>query len=139
MARRGPKTKPTSLKLVTGTARADRLNPDEIKPGIAKPEPPEHLTEAARKEWDRVAYELHALGVLTNLDRGALGAYCQAYGRWHMAEAALARMAEKDSTMEGLIVRTKSGNIIQNPRHCVQPDCFVGNRDVAKDRDALRL
>ncbi|WP_422028794.1 P27 family phage terminase small subunit [Roseovarius sp.] len=39
----------------------------------------------------------------------------EAYGRWVAAEAALARMAEKDAVTEGLIVRTKAGNVIHNP------------------------
>lgn len=115
MAPRGPKTKPTNLKLLTGTARAHRLNPHEPKPDVTRPNPPEHLTEAALDEWDRIAGELVALGILTDLDRGALGAYCQAYGRWSAAETALARMAARDSVTDGLIVKTKSGNLIQNP------------------------
>ncbi len=97
MAPRGPKTKPTKLKLLTGTARAHRLNPDEPEPEVARPDAPEHLTDAAREEWDRVTVELMAIGVLSQLDRGALAAYCQAYGRWSAAETALARMAARDT------------------------------------------
>ncbi len=55
------------------------------------------------------------VGVLSQLDRGALAAYCQAYGRWRAAETALARMAARDTMTDGLIVMTKSGNLIQNP------------------------
>jgi P27 family predicted phage terminase small subunit len=33
-----------------------------------------------------VASELHGMGVLTTIDRAALAAYCQAYGRWVEAE-----------------------------------------------------
>jgi P27 family predicted phage terminase small subunit len=115
MAPRGPKTKPTNLKLLTGTARAHRLNPHEPQPDVARPDAPEHLTDAARAEWDRIVVDLLALGILTDLDRGALAAYCQAYGRWSAAETALARMAERDAVTDGLIVKTKSGNLIQNP------------------------
>lgn len=115
MAPRGPKTKPTNIKILTGTARSHRINPLEPKPKVATPDAPEHLSEAAQKEWGRIVVELVTLGILTDLDRGALAAYCQAYGRWSTAEAALARMAEKDATTDGLIIRTKSGNIIQNP------------------------
>ncbi|WP_210410482.1 phage terminase small subunit P27 family [Oceanicola sp. D3] len=79
------------------------------------PEPPDHLNEDARAEWARIADELSALGILTRLDRGSLAAYCQAYGRWRQAEQALARMAERDATTDGLMIRTKSGNLIQNP------------------------
>ncbi len=115
MAPRGPKTKPTKLKLLTGTARPHRLNPHEPEPEVAQPDAPEHLTDAAREEWDRVVVELMTLGILTHLDRGALAAYCQAYGRWSAAENALARMAGRDAVTDGLIVKTKSGNLIQNP------------------------
>ncbi len=72
--------------------------------------------DAARDEWDRIIDELMALGILTHLDRGALAASCQAYGRRSAAEAALARMAARDAVSEGLIVKTKSGNLIRNPR-----------------------
>ena len=115
MAPRGPKTKPTKLKLLTGTARASRLNPHEPQPDVVQPEAPDHLTDAALAEWDRVVSELFALKILTNLDRAALAAYCQAYGRWRSAETALARMAARDAVTDGLIVKTKSGNLIQNP------------------------
>lgn len=115
MAPRGPKTKPTKLKLLTGTARPHRLNPDEPQPKLACPDAPAHLTDAARIEWDRVVEELVTLKILTRLDRGALAAYCQAYGRWNAAETALARMASHDAVSEGLIIKTRSGNFIQNP------------------------
>ncbi|WP_223428545.1 phage terminase small subunit P27 family [Tateyamaria pelophila] len=59
--------------------------------------------------------ELTALKILSVLDRGALAAYCQAYGRWNAAETALALMAAKDAVTDGLVIRTKSGNLIQNP------------------------
>lgn len=115
MAPRGPKTKPTQMKLVTGTARPHRLNQAEPQPDPAQPDAPSHLTAPAHEEWNRIVTELDALGILTRLDRGALAAYCQAYGRWSAAETALARMAAKDALTDGLIVRTKAGNLIQNP------------------------
>lgn len=115
MAQRGPKPLPTQVKLVTDTARAHRLNPQEPRPVPEVPEPPDHLNEDARAEWARIADELSVLGILTRLDRGSLAAYCQAYGRWRQAEAALSRMAERDATTDGLMIRTKGGNLIQNP------------------------
>lgn len=76
MTARGPKPKPTKLKLLTGTARTHRLNPHEPQPDAAQPDAPEHLTDVAREEWDRVVVDLMALGIMTHLDRGALAAYC---------------------------------------------------------------
>lgn len=115
MAPRGPKMKPTQLKLLSGTVRKHRFNAEEPQPERARPDPPGHLTEPALAEWARVVDEAFALGIMTRLDRGALAAYCQAYGRWVAAETALARMAERDAVTEGLIIRTKAGNAIQNP------------------------
>ena len=58
---------------------------------------------------------LHAIGVLTTLDRAALAVYCQAYGRWVRAERALEKMAEKEPATQALLMKTKTGNLIQNP------------------------
>ena len=71
---RGRKPKPSGLKLITGTDRADRGNPDEPQPQPACPEPPDHLKAEARSEWTRVSHQLNALGILSEMDRAALGA-----------------------------------------------------------------
>jgi len=52
---------------------------------------------------------------MTDLDRAALAAYCQAYGRWVQAERALSKMAEQDALTGALMIKTKNGNAIQNP------------------------
>jgi P27 family predicted phage terminase small subunit len=115
MAPRGPKPRPAGIKRVTDTLRGHRLNPAEPRPAPARPDPPDHLCPTARLEWERVIGQMVALGIMTALDRAALGAYCQAYGRWVAAERALARMAGKDALTAGLMIRTTSGNVIQNP------------------------
>ena len=58
-----------------------------------------------------MAGELYDLGVLSAVDRAALAAYCQAYGRWVAAERELRR---EDGSMN-LISVTSNGNVIQNP------------------------
>jgi P27 family predicted phage terminase small subunit len=52
---------------------------------------------------------------MTELDRAALAAYCAAYGRWAQAERAINRMAAKDELNAALMIKTVSGNAIQNP------------------------
>jgi P27 family predicted phage terminase small subunit len=46
-------------------------------------------------------------GVITQVDRAALAAYCQSWGRWVEAEETVART--------GLVIKTTNGNLVQNP------------------------
>lgn len=71
------------------------------------PSCPAHLTEPAAKEWRRVARALHRMGVVTEFDRAALAAYCQAYGRWVEAEEKLRETP--------ILFKTPSGYVQQSP------------------------
>lgn len=71
------------------------------------PRCPPHLSDAARREWRRLATPLFEAGVLTLADRGALAAYCQAWGRWVEAEE---KLAETPS-----LLKTPSGYVQQSP------------------------
>jgi P27 family predicted phage terminase small subunit len=106
---RGRKPKPTHLKLIEGNRGRRPLPTGEPKPAPALPDAPAHLTPEAREEWDRVAGNLYQLGLLTTIDRGALAAVCQAYGRWVQAERLL-----KDSNSSLLIMGSR-GRLIRNP------------------------
>jgi len=112
---RGRKPTPTHLKLVRGNPGKRRLNAAEPAPERVLPAPPPELSADARIEWDRIAGDLHRIGVLSGIDRAALAAYCQAYGRWIVAERAIAKMAERDHLTEGLMIKTTNGNAVQNP------------------------
>lgn len=79
------------------------------------PEPPAFLSDEAKGEWGRVCEQLYTLGILSEIDRAALAAYCQAYGRWERAERALERMAERDQVTHALMIKTTNGNAVQNP------------------------
>jgi phage terminase small subunit len=78
----GTKPKPTHLKLVTGNPGKRTLNRKEANAKAAIPAPPVHLTADAVEEWNRVAADLYNLGIFSEIDRAALAAYAQAYGRW---------------------------------------------------------
>jgi P27 family predicted phage terminase small subunit len=116
---RGNKPAPTQLKLIKGT-RDSRINKSEAHISASgMPEPPEHLSPEARIEWDRVCPDLYKAGLLTKVDRAILGAYCSAYGRWQLAEMALATYRTKrereGDLYHGIVLGTTHGNTVQNP------------------------
>ena len=115
MATRGPKPTPTHLKLVNGNPGKRAIRKKEARPPPSEPTPPPHLSDDAKVEWGRVMSQLQRCGLMTEIDRAALAAYCQAYGRWVQAEKALARMGEKDLLTGALMIKTSNGNAIQNP------------------------
>ncbi len=106
---KGRKPKPTALKILEGNPGRRPLNPAEPAPaaGARPPNCPRHLDPDARREWRRLARQLHGLGLITQVDRSALAAYCQAWSRWIAAEKIIAA--------DGLTVTTDKGNLIQHP------------------------
>ena len=104
---KGRRPKPTHLKVITGNPGKRPLNTREPKPAIALPTCPAHLCPSAKAEWKRLAHLLHDIGLLSGLDRTALAAYCQAYGRWVEAEKKL-----KETPA---ILKMPSGYLQQNP------------------------
>jgi len=103
----GSRKKPTPLKILQGTTRADRQNPDEPMPDPSIPEPPKHLNDEALAEWNRISKELFKLGLLSEIDRSALAAYCVVWSRWVEAETRLKQ--------EPLIIVSKNEQPYQNP------------------------
>lgn len=116
----GRRPKPTHLKLLQGNPGKRPLNPNEPRPKVEIPSVPEHLTEAAKAEWNRIAEILARLGLLSTLDRAALAAYCTVYGRWVEAEEAL----------------KKSGTVVKSPSGypMVSPYLVVANRALEQMR-----
>ena len=104
---RGRKPQPTALRRANGNPGKRGYNDAEPQPPKDLPECPPHLSEVARAEWERVAQTLHEIGVLTTIDRAALAAYCQAYGRWVEAEE---KMKETP-----VMLKTPSGYVQQSP------------------------
>ena len=99
----GRKKLPTKLHILKGTDRKDRTNPSEPEPELKIPTPPEHLSEYALKEWNRITAELELIGLLTELDRTELAMYCQAYGRIVKYEKIVAEKGELYKTPNGSV------------------------------------
>ena len=74
--------KPHNLKVVTGTARPDRIAPVIEMPTIDAPPAPDWMPNAhAVKEWDRLAAILAANRLLTEASLSALGQMCALHGK----------------------------------------------------------
>jgi P27 family predicted phage terminase small subunit len=107
MKKGGRKPKPTRFKLLEGV-RQDRINKNEPKPPPTVPDPPEHLDEIARAEWDRLVVKLENCGIMTEIDDNGLAALCTWFSRWVQAE----RMVQE----QGLIVKAPKTKVpMQNP------------------------
>ena len=104
---RGRKPKPTALKIAQGNPGKRAINGAEPKPPTSLPDCPPHLSPEAQAEWHRIAESLNKIGLLTQIDRTTMAAYCQCYGRWVEAELKL-----KDTPP---ILRMPSGYIQQSP------------------------
>ena len=100
---------PTAVKELNGNPGHRTLNKSEPQPPRSSrvPAPPEHLTGEAKKKWQKLAGQLHRMGVLTEVDQDALARYCVTYQRWIRAEKELAK--------NGDILKTTKGNYVQSP------------------------
>ncbi len=99
---RGRKPRPMELMVINGGKPGRRGEGAESLPTC-----PAHLNPSAKAEWKRLASELQRLRILSQLDRAALAAYCQAYGRWVEAE----RQLKETPTL----IRLPSGYIQPSP------------------------
>ena len=104
---RGRKPKPTAIKVAQGNPGKRRINRHEPDPPVSLPDCPPHLSDEAKREWDRIAVSLNRVGLLTQVDRSTMAGYCQCYGRWVEAELKLAETPA--------ILRMPSGYIQQSP------------------------
>jgi P27 family predicted phage terminase small subunit len=104
---RGRKPKPTRLKLIEGNPGKRPITGREPKPPSAQPTCPSHLSPKAKAEWKRLAASLNGIGLLTMIDRAALAAYCQSWGRWVEAERKL--------TETPPLLKTPAGYVQQSP------------------------
>lgn len=104
----GPKPIPTATKELYGNPGKRALNDDTAKVEPAETlEPPMPLYGAASREWVRIAPALHKLGLLTELDRTTLAAYCESWGRYVDAQQTVREY--------GTLIEGQKGNLVKNP------------------------
>jgi len=105
----GPAPKPTAVKKLAGNPGKRRMNATEPHPPVpdGTPYAPRFLNNEAAAEWRRMVGVLIGLGLYTEVDRAALAMYCQSWGRWVVAERAIAK--------DGEILTSGEGGKYQNP------------------------
>src|SRR6185436_7103915 len=82
MSKRGPRPRPTVLKILNGNPGKRPLNENEPKPKGGLPECPEYLSDKAQAAWSQFAAQLTAAGVATSLDATALELLCNSYAQY---------------------------------------------------------
>jgi len=123
---RGRKPKPTRVKEVTGNPGKRPLNDQEPQLAAGVPDIPAHLNDVARAEWERIAPQLAAAGVLTQADRAALAGYCVAWARWVEAEEKV--------RASGLLLKDKdSGKLFKNPFLAIANEALAQMRGFASE------
>jgi P27 family predicted phage terminase small subunit len=107
----GPPPQPTNLRILRGNPSKRPLPQHEPQPIVPAevPRPLDFLSDHAKAEWQRIAPELHALGLLSALDLAAFGSYCESYSKWRAAEELLAEMAQRDPATGALLIKGSDG------------------------------
>jgi len=98
MGQRGPKPLPANVHLLRGNASKKPLASlldDVVRPPVEAPECPEHLEGEARAEWERIVPHLVSLGLVSQIDRAALTAYCDTWGEYVETCAVIKTMREQ--------------------------------------------
>ena len=129
----GRRMTPTKLQLIHGNPRKTNLKAQmkkEPQPKVSDKVPlvPVVLRSdlVAKKEWARVAKQLHQLGLLTEMDMISLIAYCSTYSQWIEAT----EMVKK----YGMVQETKvTGRWSQSPWATIQSNKFKELRQCISD------
>jgi P27 family predicted phage terminase small subunit len=70
--KRGRPRKPPELHLIQGTWRPDRHNFDAPEPEKKRPSCPKYFSDEKRKLWHKLVRQLEKIGVLSEIDGGAV-------------------------------------------------------------------
>lgn len=108
MAKPGPAPEPTALKKLKGNPGKRPLNEREPTPPPALPRCPMWLGKVAKREWRRLARDLHRAGILTLIDRDILAMFVDELAAWLEA-------AEQLEATGGKVLETPGGRRYLNP------------------------
>ena len=89
MGKRGPKPKPTQLKIASGTLRT--RNDAEPQPPTDRITMPKHLGKIAAAKWRQLLPLLQGVRIMTRADIEALARYCDTFEWWRKTREILKR------------------------------------------------
>ena len=109
-----PRPTPTRIKKLKGNPGKRPLPKKEPKPDSPTrlPNAPGHLSKVGKAEWRRMGKQLFTLGLLSNIDLSAFGAYCQQYATWVEASEQVQK--------HGMLIKAQSGFPMQSPYFSIQ-------------------
>jgi P27 family predicted phage terminase small subunit len=105
MGRRGPQPTPTKVLELRGSWLA-KTRRGEPQPDAVIPDKPGWLEDDASVAWDRLTQQLHAIGLIAQIDENALARYCRLWQRWRQME----RQIDIDGTVK--VFKDDDGHII---------------------------
>lgn len=120
MPRGGHNRKPTRLKVIQGTARADRMPANEPKPVPVAPEMPKDLDRYGKQAWRRLAPILERLGLLTEADLETFVAYCEAYSRYVRAVQRYRKVVKQVDPIEGIDIIRRAELSVEKAEHSLR-------------------
>jgi len=91
----GRKALPANVHVLRGNPSkksAAALLDETLRPPVSIPRCPDHFSAEAKAEWRRITKHLESLGLVTEIDRAALAAYCSAWGDYVWAERRIAEL-----------------------------------------------
>jgi len=109
MSKRGTKTQPINVLKLKGTFREDRHVGAALEAKLSHepPAPPAHLSDDDKKEFTRVANQLAAVGLCTELDVEAVELF--------VVTSRGVREVREELESEGCVVETTKGGTQMNP------------------------
>ncbi|PHM45887.1 terminase [Xenorhabdus mauleonii] len=111
----GPPKTPTHLRLVRGNPSKRPINKNEPQPPKGIPSTPKYFDKQGKYWFKRMAEELDAVGVLTQLDARALELLVEAYVeyRHHCDTLALEGHTYKNMTDSGILIKVHPAAIMK--------------------------
>jgi P27 family predicted phage terminase small subunit len=101
MGKRGPAPKPAKILKLLGSGSTGTRT--ELPASGKRPPCPTWLSTEAKAEWRRITGKLEQLGIIDEIDRASLSAYCETWNQFYRAIKTLRKEGETFKTPAGYI------------------------------------